>query len=61
MSAPWAVTHTVHVWPIGDLIDHEQSDRCACKPTADVFATRNAALTYQYVHHSLDGRELTEP
>lgn len=60
MTAPWAVTHTVHVWPVADLVEHEHIADCPCHPTETILARDDGALTFEYVHHSLDGRELTE-
>lgn len=41
----------IHVIPIGDLRDHEESRTCWCRPTPDEDAPS------VLVHHSMDGRE----
>ena len=45
----------VHVVPINDLIEHEDSDDCICGPDTE-FVSGGAVIS----HHSLDGRELNE-
>jgi len=45
-----------HVYPTGDLIDHEtEGDGCVCVPDAKLHGR-----AWILVHHSLDGRELSE-
>jgi hypothetical protein len=45
-----------HVYPINDLVEHiSEGDGCACGPTP-----RLEGEAWIYVHHSIDGRELTE-
>lgn len=47
----------VHTYPVADLIEHElEGDDCVCGP--DIVFSEGG---HQVVHHSLDGRELTEP
>lgn len=46
----------MHIRPVGDLIEHELTEECACGPQVEHLAEREWA----YVHHSLDGRELLE-
>lgn len=44
----------LHVYPIGDLRDHEMTRECWCRPTEaddDPFVL---------LHHSMDGREAYE-
>lgn len=45
----------LHVIPIGDDVDHEETGDCPCGPHLDI---EGAGLIY--VHHSLDGREQHE-
>lgn len=46
----------VHVIPCNDLIEHtNEDDDCVCGPDVE-FVSGGAVI----VHHSLDGRELTE-
>lgn len=44
----------VHVMPLGDLREHEESEQCWCKPQPDV--DEPAVL----IHNALDGRESYE-
>lgn len=60
MGNPWAVTHSIHVWPVADLVEHEQIPECPCAPTETVWAGTDGVLSFEYVHHSLDGREARE-
>lgn len=48
------VAHTV---PLGDVIEHERTSDCECGPRRIIESPHGV----QYVHHSLDGREHTEP
>lgn len=54
---------TVHVVPVGDLIDHDSSggQPCVCVPTTKPVKAEDGSMGWVVVHHSLDGRELTEP
>ncbi len=47
--------YDVHVLPVNDLREHEQTRTCWCKPRV----TREDK-NYIIVHASLDGRELVE-
>ena len=48
---------TVHVWPDGpDAVDHDLDGPCICGPKLEEQPNGNVLV----VHHSLDGRELTE-
>lgn len=47
---------TYHVVPVDDLVDHDLNDDCVCGPT--ITFEEGAPVV---VHHSLDGREATEP
>lgn len=53
---------TVHVYPINDLIAHElEGDDCPCGVTIEPVPCEDGAMGWVIIHHSLDGRELTEP
>lgn len=47
----------VHVYPVGDLVEHElDGDGCVCGP-ADVPVERDdGSMAWMVVHHALDGR-----
>jgi hypothetical protein len=49
----------VHVMPIGDLIEHS-FDGCTCGPRSEAVFREDGSNGWLIVHHSLDGRELTE-
>lgn len=55
---------TVHVIPRSDLVGHIISDGlgegCACGPTAEPVKQDDGSVCWLMVHHSLDGRELSE-
>lgn len=52
---------TVHVTPVGDLIDHVEWDTdCPCGPTAEPVFDEDGACGWLILHHSLDGREHAE-
>lgn len=48
-----------HVMPNSDLIEHVYVD-CPCGPETDLVKRDDGSIGWVYVHHSLDGRELTE-
>lgn len=50
-----------HVVPVGDLIEHPLTDDCLCGPRVEAVQREDGSTGWMYVHHSLDGRELTEP
>jgi hypothetical protein len=50
---------SVHVLPVGDLIEHEADDECICGPTA-MFIDGEHLSGWVMAHASLDGRELKE-
>jgi hypothetical protein len=56
----WRV-HTdapVHVWPDGDLVDHEvEGDDCVCGVTSEPVARDDGSFGWVNTHHALDGRE----
>lgn len=51
---------TVHVEPINDLIEHEDSDGCVCGPDVEAVFLEDGSNGWLISHHSLDGRELHE-
>ena len=51
----------VHIYPVGDLIEHDTSgEPCACGPTDEPVERDDGSFGWLVVHHSLDGREATE-
>lgn len=49
-----------HVYPVDDLIEHDRStEDCVCIPRVEAVDTDDGT-NWLYVHHSLDGRELSE-
>lgn len=56
--ASWDGHQHTHVVPVNDLIAHSEDDdgECVCVPDVEYVNER-----WSIVHHSLDGRELTEP
>lgn len=52
---------TIHVLPIGDLIDHDsKGDECVCGPTSQPVKRDDGSVGWLVVHHSLDRREDAE-
>lgn len=53
---------TVHVVPIGDLIEHEtdEDEVCACGPLVGLVEGEDGTLHFRVIHHSLDDREKRE-
>lgn len=57
----WDESHRIDVVPIGDLIEHDTvTDECVCVPRVEFIKGNDGSDNWQHVHHSLDGRELTE-
>lgn len=54
LDADLEVVHEIHVTPYADLIQHEHSRGCVCRPDPDPERPRI------FKHVSLDGRELCE-
>jgi hypothetical protein len=53
--------NTVHVYPTRDLIEHEtDGEDCPCGPTVEPTPRDDGSMGWLKIHHSLDGRELTE-
>lgn len=54
-------TSAAHVYPIKDLIEHDtDTDDCTCGPRIEAVKREDGSIGWVAVHHSLDGRELTE-
>lgn len=52
---------TVHICPVGDLIDHDtDGDDCPCGPTTIPHERDDGTYGWLIRHHSLDGRERHE-
>ena len=66
MSKGWVnfkSPRAVHTAPVDDVVEHEESEDCVCRPTpcrVEIGADRGGGYGWQYTHHSLDGRELSE-
>jgi hypothetical protein len=57
------VTHTLHVTPTGDLVDHDTSTAepdCVCGPEVKPVTHDDGSMGWLLVHHSIDGREQAE-
>ena len=53
---------SVHVYPTGDIIEHDtETDACVCGPTIEPVPREDGSMGWLITHHSLDGREFTEP
>lgn len=50
----------VHVRPLGDLMEHEESPDCWCGPRAELVRSDDGPDGWLHVHAALDGRELRE-
>ncbi len=52
----------VHVLPVGDLVPHDEiGDECVCGPATKAIKADDGSIDWLVVHHSLDGREPSEP
>jgi len=47
------VTNIVHVIPVDDLIDHENSDECPCKPRTEPVERDDGSYGWVVVHTKL--------
>lgn len=54
------MTATLHVMPIGDLVEHASEDDCSCGPTAKPVEAGDGTISWLMIHHSLDGREIID-
>lgn len=50
----------LHVLPVNDLIDHEDSDECICGPASTLIQRADGSDGWVVTHNSLDGREHKE-
>lgn len=58
------MTDHLHVYPVNDEIEHDITSTepdCACGPTVRPEKREDGSVGWLIVHHSLDGRETTEP
>lgn len=55
-----ANTAEIHRMPVGDLVLHESTADCACRPDVEHVPNGNGPDGWLYTHHSLDGREAHE-
>lgn len=58
-----SVTHTLHVAPTTDLVDHDTSTTepdCVCGPEVRPATRDDGSTGWLLVHHSLDGGEQGE-
>lgn len=53
--------NTVHVIPVGDLVEHSADDDCPCVPSTVAVHRDDGSYGWVATHHSLDGREFAEP
>lgn len=52
---------TVHVYPTGDLVEHDtDGGDCICGPTTEPVMRNDGSNGWVVVHRSLDGREAHE-
>lgn len=50
-----------HVVPVADIVEHDSDGGdCACGPQVEAVMRDDGSNGWLVVHHSLDGRELTE-
>lgn len=61
-TRPPGVSDDFHTVPVDDLIEHFTDGRdCPCGPDTVPIERGDGSIVYQHVHHSLDGREHSEP
>lgn len=59
---PWPDDNTWHVYPSGDVIDHDtDGSDCPCGTTTEVVPREDGSVGWLILHHSMDGREFAEP
>lgn len=58
---PSDINPPVHVVPTSDQIEHDLGDTCACGPTVEPVGRADGSTGWIVTHHSLDGRESSEP
>lgn len=52
---------SVHVIPVHDQIEHSEDEHCACGPEVEAVFRFDGSCGWLITHHSLDGREASEP
>lgn len=56
------IDDTIHTVPVEDLIEHDtMGGDCPCGPETIPVERDDGSVAWQVVHHSLDGREHSEP
>lgn len=55
----WVEDGSVHIEPVGDLVDHEVDD-CVCVPRLEPVKRDDGSFGWLVVHNSLDNREVLE-
>ena len=51
----------VHTYPVADLIEHlTDGGDCPCGPTTEPVQREDGTFGWHVLHHSLDGREVSE-
>lgn len=50
------MSKTMHVIPVNDQIEHEESDECACVPAQEPVEREDGSVGWVVVHHAWDGR-----
>ena len=65
MSGQWLAQEVsdteVHAVPLDDEIVHDFSEECPCGPRKRMIPREGRPDGWVYTHHSLDGREFSEP
>lgn len=51
----------VHIVPLEDLMEHELDEGCFCGADFIPVDCDDGSINWVYQHHSLDGREHSEP
>lgn len=52
----------VHVLPVDDLVEHDETGECCpCGPDTEPVERDDGSIGWLITHHSLDGREHSEP
>lgn len=48
---------SLHVVPVGDLVEHVTAGECVCGPRDELVEQDDGSSRWVVVHHALDGRE----
>lgn len=51
---------SIHVEPVNDLINHEDTSECVCGPVIEPIVIGYDKVNLLVIHNSLDGRENNE-